>query len=190
MRKDAVAKSQGIQIQILIVVLCSWVTWRKYLTSRTLFSLSVKWGLKTLTPLNIVCCNDYMQRTSQILYGNLCLLAPPTKYVQNLSTSTVDTSQVQTIVRLTADYSNSLLPPLPNMTSFHPFAGILTVTKLIVLSFPYPHTNVFFIFKIKIVSEGGRNHGWTWGWCPCSTLFFLYHYLPFLLHQIDSPWIN
>ena len=64
----------------------------------------------------------------------------------------MDTSQVQTIVCLTADYGNSLLPLLTNITSFHLHAGLFTVTKLIVLiPFPYPHTNASFIFKIKKV---------------------------------------
>ena len=124
----------------------------KYLLSQR-FSLSLKWKLKVPTSLDIVFCKDEMKRTVS-KDGNMCLLASPTKYIKNLSTSTLDMSPVWTILAcLTAENSNSLQPPLLDVacvTSLCPYAGPYPVTELIALiCLPYPHTNVSFIFKIK-----------------------------------------
>lgn len=93
----------------------------KYLTSPSFNFFTFKMGIKNTHFIQY--CVVRIKETKQVEFsecGHLCLLASPTKYIQNLSTFTLDISPVQTPSSCPTAHYNSLLPQLPNITSVYP----------------------------------------------------------------------
>lgn len=152
-----------------------------YLTSLRL-SLSLKWKLKVPTSYNIMFYKDEMKKKrkkkKQVKfseYGNLCLLAPPAKYIWTWVLLLWITPQFKPYYwnSLTADYCNSLLLLLLNTASLHPLSRSISShwinrSKYI---FPIPIPTCLSFSRSKF-QWSWKNRGWVWGWCSCSTLMF------------------